>query len=272
MKNSQFGIIQGRIFPESKLRYNIFPRKWRHELILSKKIGYNYIEFMLDDKLSRKNPLVNKKISSLKKAIIKSKQKVYSVNLSYFAIHNFFNNYNKSKKILENLIINCLKLNINLVVIPLVAKGHLNKKKLLFFLKEIYQIVKNKKIRLSIEFVDFKLDLKNKLNIFIKYFPKIGICYDTGISIGEKKDVVKEINYLSRVINHIHLKDKIKKGKKFYNTYLGNGLLDFYKLKVTLNRINYKKKITLECFYGNNPIQDSVKNLEFAKKNLIHEQ
>ena len=66
MKNSQFGIIQGRIFPESKLRYNIFPRKWRHELILSKRIGYKYIEFLLDDKLSRKNPLVNKNISSLK--------------------------------------------------------------------------------------------------------------------------------------------------------------------------------------------------------------
>ena len=110
------------------------------------------------------------------------------------------------------------------------------------------------------------------MDYYIKYYPKIGICYDTGNSISENKDFVKEISYLSRVINHIHLKDKIKKGKKFYNTYLGNGLLDFYKLKVTLNRINYKKKITLECCYGNNPIQDSAKNLEFARKNLIYEQ
>ena len=271
MNNSQFGIIQGRIFPEDKLRYNIFPSNWRHELILSKRIGYKYIEFLLDDKLSRKNPLVNKKISSLKKSMIKSKQKVYSVILTYFVNHNFFKNYNKSIKILKRLIIDCQKLNINLIVIPLVENGSLNKKKLLFFLKEIYKIVKNKKIRFSIE-LDSKLNLKSKLNIFIKYCPKIGICYDTGNSISENKDFVKEISYLSRVINHIHLKDKIKKGKKFYNTYLGNGLLDFYKLKVTLNRINYKKKITLECFYGNNPIQDSVKNLEFARKNLIYEQ
>ena len=202
---------------------------------------------------------------------MKSKQKVYSVILSYFVIHNFFKNYNKSKKILESLIINCQKLNINLIVIPLVEKGSLNKKRLLFFLKEIYKIVKNKKIRFSIE-LDSKLDLKSKLNIFTKYYPKIGICYDTGNSISENKDFVKEINYLSRVINHIHLKDKIKRGKRFYNTYLGNGLLDFYKLRVTLNRINYKKKITLECFYGNNPIQDSVKNLKFARKNLIYEK
>ena len=60
MNNSQFGIIQGRIFPENKLRYNIFPRNWRHELILSKKIGYSYIEFLLDDKLSRKKPRIKK--------------------------------------------------------------------------------------------------------------------------------------------------------------------------------------------------------------------
>ena len=90
MHNSQFGIIQGRIFPEDKLRYNIFPSNWRHELILSKRIGYKYIEFLLDDKLSRKNPLVNKKISSLKKSMIKSKQKVHSVILTYFVNHNFF--------------------------------------------------------------------------------------------------------------------------------------------------------------------------------------
>ena len=82
MNNSQFGIIQGRIFPENKLKYNIFPNEWRNELILSKKIGYNYIEFLLDEKFSRKNPLVNKKISSLKKAMTISKQKIYSVILS----------------------------------------------------------------------------------------------------------------------------------------------------------------------------------------------
>jgi len=271
VNNRQLGIMQGRIFPENKLKYNIFPSHWRNELILSKKIGYYHVEFLLDEKLSRKNPFVNKEISSLKKTMIKSKQKVYSIILSYFASHNFFKNYNKSKKILEGLINNCQKLNISLIVMPSIEKGSLNKKKLLFFLNEIYKIIKNKKIRFSIE-LDSKLNLKSKLNIFIKYYPKIGICYDTGNAIGENKDCVKEITYLSKVINHIHLKDMIKRKKKFYNTYLGNGLLDFYKLKKTLNRINYNKKITLECFYGNNPIQDSVKNLEFVKKNLIYEQ
>ena len=271
MNNSQFGIIQGRILPEKKLTYNIFPKGWRDELKLSKEIGYSYIEFLLDEKLSRNNPLINKKIYSLKRAMIKSKQRVYSVILSYFVSHNFFENYNKSKKILENLITDCQKLNINLIVTPLVEKGSLNKKKLLFFLKEIHKIAKNKKIKFSVE-LDSKLNLKSKLNIFIKYYPKIGICYDTGNSISENKDFVKEINYLKRVINHIHLKDKIKKGKKFYNTYLGNGLLDFYKLKVVLDRIKYKKKITLECFYDNNPIQDSLENLKFARKSLIYEQ
>ena len=271
MNSSQFGIIQGRIFPENKLKYNVFPSEWRNELILSKKIGYNYVEFLLDEKLSRKNPLVNKKISSLKKTMVASKQKIYSVILSYFVSHNFFKNYNKSKKILENLINNCQKLNINLIIIPFVERGSLDKDKLLFVLDDLFKIIKNKKIQVSIE-LDSKLDLKTKFNIFIKYYPKIGICYDIGNSISENKDFVKEISYLSKVINHIHLKDKIKKGKKFYNTYLGKGLLDFYKLKKILNCINYNKKITLECFHGNNPIQASVRNLEFARKNLIYEK
>ncbi len=37
MNNRQLGIMQGRIFPENKLKYNIFPSHWRNELILSKK-------------------------------------------------------------------------------------------------------------------------------------------------------------------------------------------------------------------------------------------
>ena len=102
-------------------------------LKLSKEIGYSYIEFLLDEKLSRNNPLINKKIYSLKRAMIKSKQRVYSVILSYFVSHNFFENYNKSKKILENLITDCQKLNINLIVVPLVEKGSLNKKNCYFF-------------------------------------------------------------------------------------------------------------------------------------------
>ena len=43
--------------------------------------------------------IINALYTSLKKSMIKSKQKVYSVILTYFVNHNFFKNYNKSIKI-----------------------------------------------------------------------------------------------------------------------------------------------------------------------------
>ena len=43
MKKTQFGIMQGRIFPESYKDYNKFPKLWKKEFFATKKIGYNYL-------------------------------------------------------------------------------------------------------------------------------------------------------------------------------------------------------------------------------------
>ena len=104
-----------------------------------------------------------------------------------------------------------------------------------------------------------KISLIDKKKIFSKYSPKFGICYDTGNSLSELKDFNYEINYLKKEINHLHLKDKKRVGRKFVNTFLGNGLLNFKKLKEVLEKIDYKHRVTLECFYGKNGVQSGKK-------------
>ncbi len=268
MKKNQFGIMQGRLFPESYKIYNQFPTKWNKEFFEGKKIGYNYLELIYDEGQSKKNPINNldhKSIISVKK---KSGLKTYSMVLNFFAKNDLFSDTKKFINTLKILVTFAKKTNIRLIIIPVIEKSSANFNKLDIIIKKIHKDFKNEKIKFSFE-LDSNINLVNKKKLFLKYSPKIGICYDTGNSISELNSFKKEIFYLRKEINHLHLKDKKKIGKNFVNTFLGNGLLDFKSLKEVLNTINYKYKITLECFYEKNAIKEGKKNIEYAFMKLL---
>ena len=67
-------------------------------------------------------------------------------------------------------------------------------------------------------------------------------------------------------INHIHLKDKIKKNK--VNCKLGLGIVNFKKLFFVLKKKKNKGSITLETSFKKNPLKEAKQNLNFAKSFL----
>ena len=267
MKKKQFGIMQGRIFPASYSAYNRFPKLWKEEFFATKKIGYNYLELIYDEGNSCENPLHNLDHKDILKTSKKSKLKTYSMVLNFFAKNNIFSNTDKFIKTLMILVKFSKKINVKVIVVPVIEKSSSNSQKLSNLLKKLHQKFKKEKIRFSFE-LDSKISLIDKKKIFSKYSPKFGICYDTGNSLSELKDFNYEINYLKKEINHLHLKDKKRVGRKFVNTFLGNGLLNFKKLKEVLEKIDYKHRVTLECFYGKNGVQ-SGKNINYAFTKLL---
>lgn len=268
MKKTQFGIMQGRIFPESYKDYNKFPKLWKKEFFATKKIGYNYLELIYDEDMSKKNPIHNLDHKIILTTIKKSKLKAYSMVLNFFAKNNLFSNINKFIDNLKILVEFAKKVNIKVIVIPIIEESSSNLKELNSLLKKLHKNFKNEKIVFSFE-LDSKINVKNKKKIFSKYLPRFGICYDTGNSLNDFKDFNYEINYLKNEINHLHLKDKKRVGNKFVNTYLGDGLLDFKKLRKLLEKIKYKHKVTLECFYGNNGLRSGKKNINYAFTKLL---
>ena len=211
-------------------------------------------------------PMIGKKVTGNKEAyeyLIESIKKFPSQK----EICKFLN-LKKSKKILKHIIYVCKKIKIKMIVMPLLEKSSVNKKKLNQFLKIMFEEIKNTNLLCSIE-MDAKTSLKDKKRLFLKYFPKIGICYDTGNSIGDKTILDHEIITLGKLVTHLHLKDKIRIKKKYFNTYLGEGKLNFHKLKYALNKIKYRKKITFECYYSSSALDDAKRNMSYACKNLL---
>jgi len=268
MEKKQFGIMQGRLLPESLKTYNKFPKLWAKEFFVCKEIGFNYLELMFDSEKSRYNPLNNGNLNQILKVKKKSKLRVYSIIVNYFTRFSFGGNIKKSVSIVKKLIDISDKLNIKIIIIPLIEKSSINLSNLNKTLEILNKLLKKRSVKFSVE-LDSSISLKNKKKIFSKFYPNIGICYDTGNSISEGKKFEYEINYLKKYINHIHLKDKTRNKKKFVNTYLGSGFLNFKNLKNVLKKIRYNKNITLECFYSKYSIKDGEKNLQYALNYLL---
>lgn len=257
----RLGIMQGRLYPNSLKKFNLFPKNWQQEFNQIKRMDFNYLELLYDRKESKINPLVRKDINY--KNISKySKNKTYSINLDFFTRNNIFKNIKKSKKLLKKIISISNHLKIKLIVIPCIENNQMTKKELISFIKILKKMIINKKIYISLELNDFNQSILKLLN------KKIGICFDTGNLAEHSSNYINNFNKNINKINHIHLKDKIIKNNNFKNCRLGSGIVKFDRIFSILKMNKYNGAITLETSVGNNPIFEAKKNLKFIKNYL----
>ena len=257
------GIIQGRLSPAPKGRLQYFPKKWKDEFNLAKKIGFSFIEFFSERKLNLDNPIWNKKgLKSLK-------EKYHNENLKFYSfVDDYVLKANLDNKLLEyylKLIKNLSYLGVKILTIPLYGKNKINKKNLIktsAFLEKVSLECKKKKIKLLIEsnispklYFELQSNIKNKVDF----------TFDTGNRILLKRNIYSDIISFGKHISHIHIKDKdiLKK-----NVSLGCGKVNFKKIFEYLNKIKYKGSFTLETNRHNRPIYFAKKNLNFIKKYL----
>ena len=58
----ELGIMQGRLLPKYKNRFQAFPKySWSFEFNIAKKLGFKFIEFIFDYEDFIENPLFQKK-------------------------------------------------------------------------------------------------------------------------------------------------------------------------------------------------------------------
>ena len=69
------GIMQGRLLPKYKGQFQAHPKNyWQDEFHLASKLGFAYIEFILDLEDHRENPLLNYNgLDLIKKKLLKKK-------------------------------------------------------------------------------------------------------------------------------------------------------------------------------------------------------
>lgn len=265
MKN-KLGIVQGRLSKSPKNRLQYFPTtNWKKEFEIANNIGFNFIEFFSQRQYSLLNPIWSRKLF---------KQYLLLAKKNNLIIMNFCDDYiiandirdKKTIIYLKKLIINCSKLKIKNLVLPMYEKSNLtDENKELFYnsINLISSFSKKYKIKILIEsnilpqsFCEIKKNIKNKNLFFL---------YDTGNRVQKKDKYLLEILEFGNDIHHVHIKDKNFSNK---NVLLGCGEVNFNQVFKFLKKIKYKGHFTLETNKGLNPIETAKIHFRFAQKHI----
>ena len=245
--------MQGRVFSNNYFGENQPSKKSLYEFEIIKKIGFDFVEIIVDKKL-----FFFKLINIYNKKKILNKKVLYSINMDYFVKNNFFEKIKKNKEIIDKVIKFALKNKIKIIIIPCIEKNYLKDTLLIDFINILKLKLKKKKLMISLEINKVSKEIKKNLN------KKVGICYDTG-NLG--KDSFKFLKKNYNQINHIHIKDVNKIKKK--NTFLGKGHIDLKKISGFLIKKKYFYALTLETFFRKNKkMADAITNLK-TLKNLL---
>ncbi len=255
--------MQGRLAPANSKIINKFPINWKKEFIITKNLELDFIELIFNNE--KNDPLLNEIF--LRELSKNYKNKIYSINLNYFAKNSYFKNIKIGNLAIKRAIKISKILNLKKIVLPCIEKNNMSETRFLKFVNIIKKL-NNSKIQISFEVGDKILKKKNVTVLNKNY----GICFDVGNLSTENPKIYKRINKYKSIINHIHIKDKkysLKK-KNYLNCLLGEGVVDFKNFFAELKKINRTKHyFTLETFHGTKPIINAKKNINFLKRLII---
>lgn len=226
----KLGFMQGRLSSIIRNKIQAFPfYNWKKEFYLANKIGFQNIEWTIDNYKFNKNPIINKDdYGEIKYLKNKFKIKIPTITADFFMEDVYVKKGRlKDYKNFFNFLEGCSKNNIRTIVLPLVDNFSIkNNNDYLDILVEDFKSIKNTLKKLKIE-VAFETDLNPQDNSkFIKKLSSstFGLNYDIGNSIGYGFNYREEISKIINLIKNVHIKNK--KNNKTCNLFLGEGNID----------------------------------------------
>ena len=273
-KINKLGVIQGRLSPKYKGRYQAFPvGMWQKEFSIAKTFGLDLIEFILDFNDVEDNPLLKQGgIEEINAVVKETGVMVQTICADYFMeapFHSVNNNIvHTSKQIMLKLLTSARRLGVTDIIIPCVDQSALNDKedidRFVINLTPIVKLAENYCINLCLE-----TDLKPKpfadlLNRF--HSNRIKVNYDIGNSAAMGYDPEEELAAYGNYITDIHIKDRVYNGG---SVILGEGNANFKNFFNKLADFNYQGPFIIQAFRDEEGIKLFKNQLDWIRKYLI---
>ena len=251
--NNSIGVMQGRLLPKYKGRYQAHPLGyWQNEVPVAKSFGLDCIEFILDLNDYNKNPLLSTSgILEIKKIALETKVDVKTVCADYFMDLPFHSEDNEvaeeSINIFKKLIKNAGLLKVSDIVIPCVDQSSIkHTRQYNLFIKRLLSLIpfaEEFEVNLSIESDLSPKEFSKLLDCFDS--KRITVNYDTGNSASLGFDVEEELEEYGNKISDIHIKDRLLGGGP---VELGMGYTNFEKFFKKLEEFNYSGPFILQAY------------------------
>jgi L-ribulose-5-phosphate 3-epimerase UlaE len=253
MSKYQLGVMQGRLLPKYKGRYQAHPvNYWQKEFEIAKSLNLDLIEFIFDYNEHELNPLFSDRgINEISSIILATGVSVKTICADYFMespLHSLDNDvFGRNIIVLKKLIENASRLNISDIVIPCVDQSSLKNDnqilRLTKAIKKVENILMQCNVNLSLETdlssIDF-LDLIKKINC-----TNVKINYDTGNSACFGYNLAEEFNAYGHLISDIHIKDRKLNGG---SVLLGSGDINLTLFFDSLKSINFTGPIIFQVY------------------------
>ena len=159
--NNKIGVMQGRLLPKYQGRYQAHPvGYWQDEFIVARKFDLDCIEFILDYKGARDNPLIKDGgVEEIKRVVERTGVAVKTICADYFMeapLHSEdIQMSTSSQELMIKLLDNAVELDVTDVVIPCVDQSTLGSKlainRFVESLLPIVVIAEKYRINLSLE-------------------------------------------------------------------------------------------------------------------------
>jgi len=272
MKN-KIGVMEGRLLPKYKGRYQAHPvGYWQDEFGVSKELGLDCIEFILDYNDAEQNPLLKEGgIDELQNVIEQTGVAVYTVCADYFMeapLHSESNAVaDQSQKVMLQLLENCEKLGVSDVVVPCVDQSTLDGKE-----AAARFVARMKPMVVAAEKYGINLSLETDLapQPFVELLDRfdsdrVTVNYDIGNSAALGYDPVEELAAYGCRITDIHIKDRVRNGGP---VVLGEGDADFDRFFQALKSYDYKAPFIMQAYRDDEGIEVFKKQLSWVKPYL----
>lgn len=269
----EFGIMQGRLLPKYKDRYQAHPLGyWQEEFNIAKNVGVSYIEFILDYNDYQLNPLMsNFGISEISDNIQKFGIGVRSICADIFMeapLHSENKSVVKTSiEILLKLIKNAAKLGITDIVIPCVdqstLKGTADQMRLIENLKIPIELATKMKINLALETDLAPIPFLDLLNKFDSDAVKVN--YDIGNSASLGFDIFEEFELYGDRVSDIHIKDRDLGGG---SVELGMGNANFTSFFEVVSSIDFKGPIVMQVYRDEDGVEIFKKQFNWFKSKI----
>lgn len=276
MKKLDFGIMQGRLLPKFKNRYQAHPLGyWQQEFVIAKQIGVSYIEFILDYEDYQLNPLMtNSGIGEIDSIIQKTGVGVKSICADIFMdapIHSIDESVSKtSVEALLRLIVNASKLGIKDIVIPCVDHSSLrnlsDQSRLVANLFKPIELASELEVNLALETDLSPTSFLNLLEQFDSEVIKVN--YDVGNSASLGFNMVEEFELYGNRISDIHIKDRELGGG---SVELGSGNADFSLFLKLFSKLDFNGPIVMQVYRDDEGIEIFKKQFDWFKKQIENE-
>ena len=270
---NQIGIMQGRLSPPYEGMIQSFPHlHWQKEFELANRIGFQCIEWVLDNNLE-KNPLMYKnELNSIVELSDYHSIPVNAICCDYLMEQSLVSTNRSIRNSSYDTLVYLIeevssKLDICNIELPLIGKTGLGSKE---NWQEYLDILQS--LRQYLDYSEVKLLIETDLNQeeMIEFFTyieteKILINYDTGNSAYWGFDQLSEIGLYGHLIGSVHIKDCTPER---YSVPLGEGNVDFPRIFSLLKRIDYSGDFILQMARGSDDYSTAQKSFSFTKKLL----